>query len=299
MEASELKGKPIKLFWDHASCWRKLALLRLLDALKEDLAQKYLKEMARLQNRDGGFPRKKGEASRVTETAEAIINLVKSGGEPSSQRIQRAIDFLWSLQKENGSWRENPELPKEKVPFWSSREKGVPILTADSVEALVEAGYKRDLRVLNAIKWLLGMQSPSGMWLSIEGADPKDVEPDSTQRAISALMKFGMQASSPEIRKACAALENFIRREAEEWARIYPPVWPWVAALDGLIAAGYTLEKEVVRLALKKILEQQEESGGWLNKYELRVVPTLVAMKFIPKGKAWECIKMAEGQAIT
>jgi len=81
-------------------------------------------------------------------------------------------------------------LPKEKIPFWSSSEKGVPILTADSVEALMESGYKRDLRVLNAIKWLLAMQSPSGMWLSIEGADPNDAEPDSTQRAISALIKF-------------------------------------------------------------------------------------------------------------
>ncbi|RLG53908.1 MAG: hypothetical protein DRO00_02700, partial [Thermoproteota archaeon] len=246
------------------------------------------------QNPDGGFSKNKGEASRVTETAEAIINFVKSGEESSSQRIQRAINFLWSLQKENGSWRENPELPKEKIPFWSSSEKGVPILTADSVEALVEAGYKRDLRVLNAIKWLLGMQSPSGMWLSIEGADLNDAEPDSTQRAISALIKFGMKASSPAIKKACMALENFIMTEAKEWVKIYPPVWPWVAALDGLIAAGYTLENRAARLSLKKILEQQEESGGWPNKYELRVVPTLVAMKLIPKEKVWESIKMAE-----
>jgi len=158
----------------------------------------------------------------------------------------------------------------------------------------VEAGYKRDLRVLNAIKWLLGMQSPSGMWLSIEGADLNDAEPDSTQRAISALIKFGMKASSPAIKKACMALENFIMTEAKEWVKIYPPVWPWVAALDGLIAAGYTLENRAARLSLKKILEQQEESGGWPNKYELRVVPTLVAMKLIPKEEVWESIKMAE-----
>ncbi|RLG46446.1 MAG: hypothetical protein DRN92_05240 [Thermoproteota archaeon] len=67
MTPSKLKGDPIKLFWDQASCWRKLVLLRLLDVLREDLAQKYLKEIAQLQNPDGGFSKNKGETSRVTD----------------------------------------------------------------------------------------------------------------------------------------------------------------------------------------------------------------------------------------
>jgi len=99
MPSSKLKGDPIKLFWDQASCSRKLVLLRLLDVLREDLAQKYLKKIARLQNPDCGFSKNKGEASRVTETAEAIINFVTSGEELSSHRIQRAINFLWKSSK--------------------------------------------------------------------------------------------------------------------------------------------------------------------------------------------------------
>lgn len=94
MAPSKLKGDPIKLFWDQASCWRKLVLLRLLDVLREDLAQKYLKEIVQLQDQDGGFSKNKGETSRVTETAEAIINFVKSSEESSSHRIQKAINFV-------------------------------------------------------------------------------------------------------------------------------------------------------------------------------------------------------------
>ncbi len=294
MEPRRLKKNSIKLFWTEASCWRKLALLRLLGVLKEDLAEKYLSKVLSLQNRDGGFARIEGEASSVKNTAEAIIYLIRSGKIPSLSIIQRAIDSLWNLQKNNGGWHENPKLSKEKIPFWSSSEKGVPILTADSIEALVEAGYREDDRVLRAIDWLLSMQSPTGMWLSIEGADPSDTEPDSTQRAMSALINFGIPVSSQVIKKACAALEDFVMMEAEEWAKNYPPVWPWIAALDGLIAAGYTLENQVVQYSLNKILELQGEDGGWPNRYELRVIPTLVALNFIPKEKAWKYIKMIE-----
>ncbi len=291
MKARKLKGDPVRLFWDEASCWRKLTLLRLLGVLEEELSQKYLKEILQLQNLDGGFSRNKGETSSVIATAEAVINLITSGKESSSPTIRRAIGFLWNLQKENGGWHENPELSKDKTPFWSSSEKGVPILTSDSIEALVEAGYRRDFRVQKAVEWLLSMQSSSGMWLSIEGADPTDIESDSTQRAISAMIKFGMQVDSPTIKKACLALEDFVVTEVEEWAKIYPPVWPWVAALDGLIAAGYTLENEIVQLSLSKILEKQKEDSGWPNKYELRVVPTLVALEFITKEEVLRFIE--------
>jgi hypothetical protein len=297
MEIGSLKGDPVKLFWKEASCWRKLSLLRVLNALKTDLASRYLREIMQLQNEDGGFCKSEGEGSYVSVTAEAIIYLIGSGEESCSPIIQQAVDFLWGIQKENGSWHENPKLPKDKIPFWSSSEKGVPILTADSIEALVEAGFKDDDRTLRAVNWLLSMQSPSGLWLSIEGADPKDTEPDSTQRAISALLKFGMQVNSPVIRRACSALEDFIMTEAEEWAKVYPPVWPWVAALDGLVASGYGLENEAVQVALNKILEHQQDDGSWPNRYELRVVPILVALELIPKERIWKSIEISnEGE---
>ena len=147
----ELKGNCVKLFWTKASCWRKLFLLRLLNALKTSTAQRYLKEATQLQGRDGGFSRNPQEASSVTTTAEAIMNLIHAGEDPGSLNVQRAVNFLWSIQKENGAWRENPQLLDDKIPFWSSKEKGVPILTADCIEALVEAGYRGDPRVTKAV----------------------------------------------------------------------------------------------------------------------------------------------------
>lgn len=271
-------------------------LLRLLDCLKKKVAQKYLKDMIQLQGEDYGFSRSHGEASSVTITAEAVINLIQSGEEGNSSIIQRAISFLWSLQKENGSWRENPKLPRDKIPFWSSTEKGVPILTADCIEALVEAGYRNDSRVVKAVSWLRRMQSSDGMWIALEDAKPNDTEPDSTQRAISALIKFGLSAESTIIRSACKALEKFIFTEAIEWAKTYPPTWPWIAALDGLAAAGYTVKNKAVQYALKNVLKQQQNDGGWPNGYELRVVPTLIGLGVISKEQAVEAIERIEGK---
>jgi hypothetical protein len=290
----ELKGRPVHLYWEKASQWRKLLLLRRLGILRTNIAKKYLEEMIQLRREDGGFSRSRDEASSVTVTTEAIINLIQSGGEKSSPIVQDAVNFLWSVQKGNGSWRENPKLSKDKIPFWSSSEKGVPILTADCLEALIEAGYRNDNRVIKAADWLKQMQSPAGMWITLEDADPNDTEPDSTQRAISALIKFGISTDSTIIKSACRALEKFILTEAAKWAKTHPPVWPWIASLDGLVAAGYTIENKAVKHALKNISKQQQNDGGWPNRYELRVVPTLISLGVISQEQAVKTIKEIE-----
>lgn len=252
--------------------------------------------MIHLRRNNSGFSRNPDEASSVTVTAEAIINLIKVGKELNSTIVRQAVNFLWNLQKENGSWRENPQLPKDKIPFWSSSERGVPILTADCIEALIDAGYRDHNRVKKAVNWLKQMQAPTGMWITLEDADPNDAEPDSTQRAISALIKFGIPANSQPIKKACEALENFVLKEAQEWAKTYP-VWPWIASLDGLVAAGYTVENKAVQYALKNILGQQLDDGSWPNGYEIRVVPPLISLGIIPKKQALEIVSGSEKSA--
>ena len=292
MATMNFRGDPIGVFWEHASVWRKLKLLRIVGTLESPIARKYLSEMRSLQQSDGGFSRIPGETSSVSVTGEAIVTLAKSDGK--SPMIGRAMSFLWKLQNQNGGWHENPNTPRDLVPFWSSTEKGVPILTADCIEAAVEAGYAADSHTISGVKWMMGMQSSSGMWLSIEGADPSDTEPDSTQRAISALVKYGIPRSSNTVKKACNALERFISEEAGEWAKTHPPVWPWVAALDGLVAGGYSASEAAVQLALTSILKLQQEDGSWQNGYEVRVVPTLISLGVIPSEQALEIIEAKE-----
>lgn len=289
----KLKDAPVECFWRKASIWRKLSLLRSLGKLNTPLAQKYLREMRLFQNEDGGFGKEHGKPSSATPTAEAILNLIELGEKASSSTIKRAVQFLWSLQKENGSWRENPALPKEKVPFWSSTERGVPILTADAMEALVEAGYRDDKRLRKAAEWLKGMQSPGGMLINLENAAPTETDPDSTQRAIRALINAGENPNSPTIRKACNSLEKFILTEAEAWAKKWP-MWSWVAPLDGLVAAGFKADNKTVQHALEKIVKQQGTDGGWPDGYEVRVVPTLIELGIIPKEEAWGVIRKIE-----
>jgi len=291
-----VKGRPVHLYWEKASCWRKLLLLRQLNLLETKTAEKYLEEMLGLRREDGGFSRRRDEESSIIVSAEAIKNLIHSGKEKSSQIVQDAINFLWSLQKENGSWRENPKLPKDRIPFWSSSEKGVPILTADCIEALIEAGYQNDKRVVKAANWLKQMQASNSMWITLEDADPNDTEPDSTQKAISALIKFGMPTDSDIINNACKALEKFILTEAAEWAETHPPVWPWIAALDGLVAARYGIKNRAVEYALKNILKIQQDDGSWPNGYELRVVPTLISLNVISKEQAVKVIEEIENK---
>jgi squalene cyclase len=291
----KVKRNPMPPFWEKANCWRKLKLLRSLGSIKTSIAIKYVDEMKQLRKDDGGFSKVLDEASSITPTSEAIINLTKLNQD--LDLVQNAINFLWKMQKENGSWHENPSLAKDKVPFWSSTEKGVPILTADCIEAFVEVGYQNNRRVVKAVDWLKRMQSQTGMWLSLEATDPNDVEPDSTQRAISALLRFGLQKDSPIVRNACDALENFILKDATAWAKTHPPIWPWAAPLEGLAAAGYTIENKAVRYALENILDQQEEDGSWPNSYEIRVVPALISLGIISSREVLGEIQTIERKA--
>jgi hypothetical protein len=288
----KLRADPVPVFWEHASVWRKLRLLRTIGTLEGPMIEKYLDEMQTLLQKDGGFSRAHGEPSSVSVTAEAIINLAKV--DRKAPVIARAMNFLWKLQNQNGGWHENPYVPKDKIPFWSSTEKGVPILTGDCIEATVEAGYKSDPHTTKGVEWLKQMQSSSGMWLSLEGTDPSDTEPDSTQRAISALIKYGISRSSDIVKNGCNALERFILEEAAEWAKTHPPVWAWVAPLEGLVAAGYGSSQKAVQFALKNILNLQQDDGGWPNQYEIRAVPVLIALNLISSEYVLETIRKKE-----
>jgi hypothetical protein len=289
----KLKANPVPIFWEHASVWRKLRLLRTVGNLEDPIAEKYTYEMQSLLQKDGGFSRTYGEPSSVSATGEAIINLDKLDRKPL---VVGAMNFLWKLQNQNGGWHENPNIPKDKVPFWSSTEKGVPILTGDCIEASVEAGYKSDQHTTKGVEWLKRMQSPSGMWLSLEGTDPSDTEPDSTQRAISALIRYGILRNSDIVKKGCKALERFILEEAVEWAKTHPPVWPWMAPLEGLAAAGYDSSQEAVQFALKNILNLQQEDGSWPNQYEMRAVPVLIALRLISSEHVLKTIRKQEAK---
>lgn len=122
----KLKGNPVALFWKKASCWRKLSLLRSLNAINTSIDQRYIEEMIHLRRNDGGFSRNPDEASSVTVTAEAIMILIQVGEEPNLPPVQQAVNFLWSVQKKNGSWRENPSLPETKFLLGQAAKREFP-----------------------------------------------------------------------------------------------------------------------------------------------------------------------------
>ncbi len=285
----------VRVFWESATHWRRLSLLRQLGALDTPLARGQLDVLARHRREDGGFARATDEPSSVLPTCEAVLDLLGTGDPAHTQVVGAAVEFLWGLQNDNGGWHESPALPDDRVPFWSSKERGVPILTAKCIEALVEAGHGDDTRVRKAVTWLESMQAPTGMWWSIEGTTPDDTEPDSTQAALSALLRAGISKDSPVVQRACKALEEFALDAAAAWEKTHPPVWPWAAALDGLVAADRGMEDRAVRHAVENILRLRQEEGGWPDKYEFRVVPTFVALGLLTRDAVLTALSAVTG----
>jgi len=60
------------------------------------------------------------------------------------------------------------------------------------------------------------------------------------------------------------------------------------------VVAGFTLKNRAVRFALENIPKIQLRDGSCSNKYELRVVPTLIKLRVINQKQALEIIRTIE-----
>jgi hypothetical protein len=86
--------------------------LRLLYAIRDGKKGKEAKELIsaffRLQNKDGGWSQVSGLPSDGYATGEALYVLSFAGVKPDRAEIKRAVEFLVSSQKEDGSWPMTP-----------------------------------------------------------------------------------------------------------------------------------------------------------------------------------------------
>jgi squalene/oxidosqualene cyclase-like protein len=76
--------------------------------------------------------------------------------------IQRACDFLWSKQREDGGWGEAQEtaLAREYI----QAEVSIVDHTAWSILALINGGFADDARLKKAINWMIEQQEENGDW---------------------------------------------------------------------------------------------------------------------------------------
>jgi len=208
----------------------------------------YLRE---LQNDDGGFPfnKEKGKLSSVNSTA-ANLSLMIELGLTGSDVCRKTVEYLMSVQGEDGSWDEASAISQYNPPFWDTPGdlKTKMWLTANIVNHLVQLGYRESEAVRKATRFLLSNRDEEGKF---EGFL------HSTWIAVGV---FGQLegADSEVVKKALRVIERNIDR-IEDGATDF--IW----CLECFHAAGISKDHPVVKKCLERVIELQGEDGAWAS----------------------------------
>ena len=92
-----------------------------------------------------------------------VVEALRMYGMPKEHEvIQNACDFLWSKQRNDGSWGEAQEtaIAREYI----QADQGNVEQTSWAISALLNGGYQHDPRMDKALNWLLDQQLKDGDW---------------------------------------------------------------------------------------------------------------------------------------
>ena len=259
--------------------WELPQVVKVLRKQQEDGSWKY----------PGGRPEiRSNENYYQLQTYKVLMDLVeKYGFTREHPAIQRAADFLFSFQTEEGDFR------------GLYRNQYSPNYTAGMTELLVKAGYGDDPHVEKVFSWLLSMRQDDGGWaVPMRTGVPKGtstvkdafwveetIQPDRSKpfshwctgivlRAFAAHEEY---RQAPEARAAGGLLKSRFfkpdpypdRRAASFWEKIRYPFW-WtdiLSALDSLWWLGFSGEDPDIRSGLDWLIANQEPSGLWKARY--------------------------------
>jgi len=261
-----------------------------------------------VRNEDGGWGEHELSASRVVNTAEAIVALTKldttwdasasieylrraaSGGYAKFTRhfgwlafalleaglpstdptIAGAVEWLAANQNKDHGWGQDANLPSGLY------------TTFLAMRVLSSARVRSDL-LASATVWVDHQQNGDGGWPF--RAEAKS-DACATAYALISLTKYSHQPfeSSDRCRQACGFLIE--HRNGPSWAPSYEKggagdnvhtfahfTTPW--AISALIASAYSPTQRAVVDGSKSLLDSQSESGGWADVSQYR--PTVWA----------------------
>ncbi|MCA8915415.1 MAG: squalene--hopene cyclase [Planctomycetes bacterium] len=92
----------------------------------------------------------------------ALAGLAQVGEDMSQPWIRKAVDWLYSVQHEDGSWGEDCESYRHRE--LAGKGEATPSQTAWALIGLMCAGEVDDTRVERGIQWLIKNQLPGGGW---------------------------------------------------------------------------------------------------------------------------------------
>jgi prenyltransferase beta subunit len=277
----ELKFDAFSFVMERGKAHRRLEVLLALGRRGESF-DRFVAELWDSQNADGGWswmgrwPFEEERPSSVYDTAVVLGLILRAGESRGSVRVEKAVSFLFSMQRDDGGWGENPRVHKAilKGWIWYSVEHSVTWITATVINALILAGYRTDPRVVRALDYLRNMQNEEGGWPSHVGASGR-TDMWTMEEIVEAFVNAGEPRDSPVFAKALEAILKY----RERWKE------PAENPLGVFVKLGYGLEHPYVKECVDYLVAGQHEDGGWgyYNEWESKPGPTAQLIRHLVK----------------
>ncbi|HZQ69911.1 MAG TPA: squalene--hopene cyclase [Terriglobales bacterium] len=212
----------------------------------------------------------------------ALAHVEHPNGRYQRESVQRAIDWIFSMQCKNGGWasfdKDNDRMVFQYIPFADHNAMLDPPtvdITGRILEMLATYGYtKDDPRVKRAIKFLRDEQEPDGSWFGRWGVNYIY----GTMLVLRGLEAIGVDHHEPYIQQAAEWL-RMVQNADGGWGESCgsyddpttkgvgpstPSQTAW--AVMGLLAANDTRSDSVAR-GIAYLLRTQRKDGNWDEQY--------------------------------
>ena len=265
--------KAISFVEENGTELEKYRLNYLLGKAKDDGVP--LRYLRKLQNGDGGFPysNEKGKLSSINSTS-LNLSLIIELGLTESEVCRRTLEYLLSVQGEDGSWDENHAVTQYNPPFWGTPGdlKTKMWLTANILNHLIQLGYRESEAVKRGTQFLLRNRDEEGKFFGFL---------HSTWISVGV---FGQLegADSEIVKKSLEVIQRNLGR-LEDGAGDF--VW----CLECFYVAGIGKDSPVVKRCIDRVIELQRQDGAWTSMDGERhtVSTTINALRILKMYKVW------------
>lgn len=240
--------KAIAFLKERGTDFEKARLGWIVDGVKPD--DEVVRSLLGLQNRDGGFPfdDKDGSPSTVNNTLNALWQMDELGVLDSSN-ADLALQYLLTVQQDDGGWDEDPAIAQYELPPWITPGdlRTRLYLSAHAAYWLAVAQFTGHPNFRKALYFLVSHQEEPGNFFGF---------PHTTWIAVSA---FAM-AGRPYSKIVSRGLKFLMDRPFEEWA---DSQIAW--ALECLGRAGLPKVHPFISDCLNELEQRQNPDGTWIS----------------------------------
>jgi hypothetical protein len=243
----------------------------VLEVRKTIRSYKPVADLLSTQKQDGYWVRRDYYLPRTSNgTFWVLIVLGDIGLTAEDDHIQRACDFMFTHQRDNGSFCRRRRVSGQGT-VWQNHAE--PCTHARIVRFLIQFGYGKDSRVREAINWLLSTQREDGMWFCRNTGDRGCLRATHDVLRIAALDP--RTASQQTILKAADVVCDLLMvprmsryHIGEKWGKWECLKYPYfgfsvISALDALARIGLTTENTKIANAAEYLLSRQLPDGTW------------------------------------